>query len=130
MNNKKRGTSTQILRVRILQYTTHKSWPPANSKFRLEDTVLNLIAYYVEEWIKCENLTQERGGTPLQSLTKSSIKGILSVVTVADGADSDPDEIIDNGSLDGWKISVTKLLRNALTVNKIYLYFIMIIILK
>jgi hypothetical protein len=92
--------------------------------------VLNLIAYYVEEWIKCENLTQERGGTPLQSLTKSSIKGILSVVTVADGADSDPDEIIDNGSLDGWKISVTKLLRNALTVNKIYLYFIMIIILK
>lgn len=70
------------------QYISHPRWPLNNDPQRLSQGLLHNLAKFVEEWALCERLTVERGGLPSSLLTKSTLKGVQTVVVVRDAVDS------------------------------------------
>jgi hypothetical protein len=111
----RRGRSSTTRLSVVSAYLSHPLWPPVGSSARIDDPILNLMAQYVEHWVKCEGFTKERGGTPLSPLTKGSLRGIQTVVVVSDVALGDPDDYTNMGeSTLGWRTASLRLLRTAL----------------
>ena len=121
----KRG-SFNLQRCETLhQYLVNRHWPHEEDVERLEDKVLNLLALYVEKFYLSETATAENGGCPVSSLSKSSMKGIQTVVTVRDSID--PEDLVatvDAGA--GWRAASTRLMHAILqdmrvckTINRI-----------
>lgn len=80
----KRGQSDYYLCQIIQYYLKHQHWPKQPHKERKEDELLHLLASFVEEWVKREILTYQRGGMPTQGDLKLHIQNCLSVITITD----------------------------------------------
>lgn len=112
MRNLRRG-SASVHAVECLQcYLKHPHWPIAFTDERSSDQVLNLFALFIESYVSSEKLCQAGGGVPLQALTKSSMRGIQTVVCVRDTFEK-PEEV-DLLRTDSWKMGTYRLLRTAL----------------
>jgi hypothetical protein len=112
MKQMRRGAAT-LRSVECLQcYLDHPHWPALYSTERNADPVMHLFAYYVEQYVLCEKGCRAGGGVPLQALTKSSMRGIQTVVVVKDAAESP--EQADLLVSAGWRMSALRLVRTAL----------------
>lgn len=112
MKQLRRGGAT-LRSIECLQcYINHPHWPVLYSTDRNSDPILHLFAYYVEQYVACELGCRAGGGVPLQALTKSSMRGIQTVVVVRDTT-TDPEDanLLVSG---GWKMSALRLVRTAL----------------
>jgi hypothetical protein len=85
-----RGRATSR-RVEVINcYLSHPLWPSFGSNMRARNETLHVMAYYVEQWHLSECLTRERGGVPIQALTKGAFEGLDGVVYVSDVCMHDP----------------------------------------
>lgn len=113
--NIKRGKASARRADVLSCYTQHHLWPGRTSDCRIEDPLLNAMAYYVEEYTKCEMLTRQRGGAPVHPLTRGSMKGIQTVLQVQDVDPRDPEDILDVSNYQlRWRSSANKLVRACL----------------
>jgi hypothetical protein len=105
----KRG-SFNLQRCETLhQYLLNRHWPQEQDNIRLEDKVLNLLALYVEKFYFSEKTTAENGGCPVSSISKSSMKGIQTVVVVRDSVDPE-DLVATSDASAGWRAASTRLI--------------------
>ena len=91
----------------IKDYTKHASWPPPGSKERRFNKVLEFFAFFVEQWLRVERETHEKGGVPNKTLFKTALKAVQAVIEVKDPREGrDP--------VDAWKMPYFMTLKAAL----------------
>lgn len=121
----KRGRSTSRQRACISKFIHSPIWPVKYSIERASDIVLNLLALFVEEFLKIETITNERGGTPLQALTKTSIKGFQAVLVATDGVNTKDTLTCSEGQNFkvfrecGWRVICAKTLKSILQDRRV-----------
>lgn len=103
----KRGQASFHLMNTIREYIAHFNWPPVGCKERFGNKVLDIFAFYVEQWAIVEKSTAERGGVPDRGLFKSALKGVQAVISV-----KDPVDVSDRS--ESWKSSYYYTLRAVL----------------
>lgn len=108
-----RRGSANVKALECLQcYLNHPDWPKLYGEERIADPVLNLFSLYIENYVACERACQAGGGVPLQALTKSSMRGIQTVVTVRDSIERREEvDLLKSGN---WKMAAYRLIRTAL----------------
>jgi hypothetical protein len=114
----RRGSTPMQALNAMNQYLKHSLWPKISDEDRRTDLLLHTLATWMEKFVECELITLECGGMPLQSFTKSSLRGIQAVVTVKDALENLPKNLIvpleRNYQLFHWKQCSYNLIRNAL----------------
>lgn len=118
MYSLKRGTLPIAAVSCIKQYLQHEFWPKPADESRKNDLLLQSLATYLEKLVECESLTVEYGGIPLQALTKSSLRGIQTVVTIKDSTENLPKNLVipfdPSYEKFAWRPSAYLLVRGAL----------------
>ena len=80
----KRGSSSVKFCQCVGEYQASKLWPASYSKARQDDPLMHMMALYVELWVVAEKATLERGGLPVQVLSKSGRVGVQAMEVVQD----------------------------------------------
>ncbi len=108
----RRGGATLHTVEVLRKYLAHALWPEPFGAERSVDVATNLFALFVEHWTASERASMLGDGVPLQALTKSSMRGIQSVVVVADSSEAE-DQTDDLRA--SWRTAVAQLVRAALS---------------
>lgn len=108
----KRGGSSIKFCQCLSEYQVSKLWPAPHSKARQDDPLMHMMALYVELWVVAETATIERGGMPVQVLSKTGRAGVQAIEVVHDTPD--PDDMIYTPNSCGWRMTVAKVVKFAL----------------
>ena len=116
LKNTRRGAYSLTRLEWILDLTLQKKWPPKGCSSRQEDSVLDLIAGYVEDWMAVERWTMDRGGSPPPMLSRSAMRGLQSVVWVTDFSAPLRIRTVEES---GWRVPLVQLVRASLQDCKV-----------
>jgi len=112
LHNVPRGKSNIRFVQAIQEYINGNNWPAPMSVARQADPMMHMLALYVELFVTAERRTLERGGMPVQALSRGSMAGIQSVEVVADSEDAE--DMLAQDNTQGWRMTAAKLVRIAL----------------
>lgn len=108
----KRGRADSRLCEILRNYVTHRHWPHNCSNERIADPLMHLLSLYVENFLRAEQLTLERGGPPESSMLKSELDRLQAVVMITDSDDGH--DVINSNKRSGWKVPLTQILKSVL----------------